>query len=151
MEGRLTEIKAKVWINGTFDVLHVGHIKLLEFGSTFGSVRVGLDTDQRISEKKGKYRPINTLQDRIDFMLGIRYVDSVVSFSDDDSLTNCIKEYDPDYFIIGSDYKGKKIIGGEFAKEIIFFDRLDHSTTDTIKKIIETNEKESSSRRRIWY
>ncbi len=74
MEGRLTEIKPKVWINGTFDVLHVGHVKLLEYGSKFGSIRVGLDTDERISEKKGKHRPINNLQDRIDFMLGIRYV-----------------------------------------------------------------------------
>ena len=151
MEGRLTEIKPKVWINGTFDVLHVGHVKLLEYGSKFGSIRVGLDTDERISEKKGKHRPINNLQDRIDFMLGIRYVDSVVSFSDDDSLTNCIEDYKPDYFIIGSDYKEKKIIGKEFAKEIVFFDRLDYSSTDTINKIIEINEKESSSRRRVWY
>jgi cytidyltransferase-like protein len=151
MEGRLTEIKPKVWINGTFDVLHVGHIKLLEYGSKFGSIRVGLDTDERISEKKGKHRPINKLQDRIDFMLGIRYVDSVVSFSDDDSLISCIREYAPDYFIIGSDYKDKKIIGREFAKEIVFFDRLDYSSTDTINKIIEINEKESSSRRRVWY
>lgn len=151
MEGRLTEIKPKVWINGTFDVLHIGHIKLLEYGSSFGSVRVGLDTDERIREKKGKHRPINKLQDRIDFMLGIRYVDSVVSFSDDNSLISCIKEYAPDYFIIGSDYMDKKIIGREFAKEVIFFDRLDYSSTDTIKKIIEINEKESSSRRRVWY
>jgi cytidyltransferase-like protein len=151
MEGRLTEIKTKVWINGTFDVLHVGHIKLLEYGSKFGSVRVGLDTDERIGEKKGKHRPINSLQDRIDFMLGIRYVDSVVSFGDDDTLINHIKDYEPDYFIIGSDYKDKKIIGREFAKEIIFFDRLDYSTTDTINKIKEINEKESSSSRRVWY
>lgn len=151
MEGRLTEIKPKVWINGTFDVLHIGHIKLLEYGSSFGSVRVGLDTDERIREKKGKHRPINKLQDRIDFMLGIRYVDSVVSFGNDDTLANHIKEYEPDYFIIGSDYKDKPIIGSEFAKEVIFFDRLDYSSTDTIKKIIEINEKESSSRRRVWY
>lgn len=151
MEGRLTEIKPKVWINGTFDVLHIGHIKLLEYGSKFGSVRVGLDTDERISSKKGKYRPINKLQDRIDFMLGIRYVDSVVSFGNDDTLANYIKEYEPDYFIIGSDYKYKKIIGGEFAKEILFFDRLDYSSTNTIQKIIEVNEKESSSHRGIRY
>lgn len=142
-------IKPKVWINGTFDILHVGHIKLLEFGSTFGSVRVGLDTDERIREKKGKHRPINKIGDRIDFILSIRYVDSVVSFSDDHSLINCIKEYSPDYFIIGSDYRDKKIIGGEFVKKIIFFERLDYSSTDIINKIIDINEKESSSYRGI--
>lgn len=141
----------KVWVNGSFDVLHVGHIRLLKYASEFGLVRVGLDTDKRIKEKKGESRPINTLYDRMEFMSGIRYVNDVVSFDSDETLINSIKEYDPDYFIIGSDYKGKKIIGEEFAKEIIFFDRLKYSSTDIIKKITEINEKESSSRRRVWY
>jgi cytidyltransferase-like protein len=43
----------KVWINGTFDILHIGHIRLLNFAKSFGSIRVGLDTDVRVSEKKG--------------------------------------------------------------------------------------------------
>jgi D-beta-D-heptose 7-phosphate kinase/D-beta-D-heptose 1-phosphate adenosyltransferase len=141
----------KVWVNGSFDVLHVGHIRLLKYASEFGLVRVGLDTDKRIKEKKGESRPINTLYDRMEFMRGIRYVNDVVSFDSDEALINSIKEYEPDYFIIGSDYKGKKIIGDEFAKEIIFFDRLKYSSTDIIKKITEINEKESSSRRRVWY
>lgn len=141
----------KVWVNGTFDVLHIGHIKLLKYASQFGSVRVGIDTDDRIRQKKGETRPINNLQDRMDFMRSIIYVSDVVSFGTDEELNNSIKEYEPDYFIIGSDYKDKKIIGGEFAKEIIFFDRLSYSTTDTINKIKEIYEKESSSRGRVWY
>ena len=35
----------KVWVNGTFDILHVGHLRLLEFAKTFGEVRVCIDTD----------------------------------------------------------------------------------------------------------
>ena len=42
----------KVWVNGTFDILHIGHIRLLNFAKSFGIVRVGLDTDDRVSEKK---------------------------------------------------------------------------------------------------
>jgi cytidyltransferase-like protein len=42
----------KIWVNGTFDVLHIGHIKLLEYASTLGSVRVGIDSDNRVREKK---------------------------------------------------------------------------------------------------
>ena len=47
----------KIWVNGSFDILHVGHIRLLEYASLFGSIRVGIDTDERIKEKKGKDRP----------------------------------------------------------------------------------------------
>ena len=42
----------KIWVNGTFDVLHIGHIKLLEYASSLGVVRVGLDTDERVKLKK---------------------------------------------------------------------------------------------------
>ncbi|NDE81741.1 MAG: D-glycero-beta-D-manno-heptose 1-phosphate adenylyltransferase, partial [Actinobacteria bacterium] len=44
----------KVWVNGAFDVLHIGHIKLLEYAKSLGSVRVGLDTDTRIKMLKGE-------------------------------------------------------------------------------------------------
>jgi cytidyltransferase-like protein len=58
----------KVWVNGSFDILHVGHIRQLEYAASLGSVRVGIDTDERIKEKKGKDRPYNTLKDRIEFL-----------------------------------------------------------------------------------
>ena len=54
----------KVWVNGTFDVLHVGHVKLLEFASQFGILRVGIDTDKRVKELKGDDRPFNNQEDR---------------------------------------------------------------------------------------
>lgn len=125
----------KVWVNGTFDVIHVGHIRLLEFASRFGIVRVGLDTDKRIKEKKGENRPINILNERIELMNAIKYVTDVVSFNTDEELKNEIKKYDPDIFVIGSDYKNKNIIGAEYAKEIIYFNRItEYSTTNLIDK-----------------
>jgi D-beta-D-heptose 7-phosphate kinase/D-beta-D-heptose 1-phosphate adenosyltransferase len=124
----------KVWVNGTFDVLHIGHIKLLEFASQFGEVRVGIDTDERVKQLKGEFRPINTIKDRIDFMNSIKYVNSSVSFSTDEELCDRIKEWNADVIIIGNDYKEKKVIGSNLVKEIIFFDKIDgHSST----KIIE--------------
>jgi D-beta-D-heptose 7-phosphate kinase/D-beta-D-heptose 1-phosphate adenosyltransferase len=132
MEGRFSEIR--VWVNGTFDVLHIGHIKLLEFASQFGEVRVGIDTDERVKQLKGEFRPINTIKDRIDFMNSIKYVNSSVSFSTDEELCDRIKEWNADVIIIGNDYKEKKVIGSNLVKEIIFFDKIDgHSST----KIIE--------------
>lgn len=133
MEGRFSEVR--VWVNGTFDVLHIGHIKLLEFASQFGEVRVGIDTDERVKQLKGELRPINCIKDRIDFMNSIKYINSSVSFSTDEELCDRIKEWGTDIIIIGNDYKDKKVIGSHLVKEVIFFDKIDgYSST----KIIES-------------
>lgn len=125
----------KVWVNGTFDVIHVGHIRLLKYASEFGRVRVGLDIDKRIRDKKGDSRPINNLNDRIELINSIKYVTDTVSFASDDELIEQIRLYEPDIFVIGSDYKDKKIIGVEYVKEILYFNRIhEYSTTDLINK-----------------
>ena len=125
----------KVWINGSFDILHIGHIRLINYGKSFGSIRVGLDTDNRIREKKGQSRPLNKLSDRMEFMSSINGIDSVVSFDTDSELSELIKEYNPDYLVIGDDYMGKPIIGSEYAKEIVYFNKINgYSTTDLIYK-----------------
>jgi D-beta-D-heptose 7-phosphate kinase/D-beta-D-heptose 1-phosphate adenosyltransferase len=123
-----------VWVNGTFDVLHVGHIRLLKLASTFGKVRVGIDSDDRIKKLKGPERPFNTMNVRKEMLESLVYVDSVVIFNDDYSLVNEIKNWNSKTMVIGSDYKNKKIIGGDLFENIIYFDRLsDYSTT----KILE--------------
>lgn len=133
MERRFTEVK--VWVNGTFDVLHIGHIKLLEFASQFGEVRVGIDTDERVKQFKGELRPINSIKDRIYFMNSIKYVNSSVSFSTDEELCDRIKEWNANIIIVGNDYKDKKVIGSHLVEEVIFFDKIDgYSST----KIIES-------------
>ena len=122
----------KIWVNGTFDVLHIGHIKLLEYASTFGVGRVGLDTDERVKLKKGSNRPVNTLQDRIDFMKSIKYVDSVVSFSSNEELENRIEEWDADIMVIGDDYKYHEIIGSHLVDRVSFFDKIKNKSTTKI-------------------
>ena len=124
----------KVWVNGTFDVMHVGHIKLLEQASKLGTVRVGLDTDERIKSKKGPTRPVNTLEDRIEFMKSIRYVDSVVSFGSNKELEDRIKEWDADIMVIGDDYKYHEIIGADLVDRVFFFEKIDGKSTSNILK-----------------
>jgi rfaE bifunctional protein nucleotidyltransferase chain/domain len=122
----------KVWVNGTFDVIHIGHIKLLEFANSFGSVTVGLDTDDRVRAKKGESRPFNTLVDRMDFISSIRFVDNVVFFNSDDELINHIKNYEPDIMVIGGEYRYKEIIGLEFVPKIEFFEKIPNYSTTKI-------------------
>ena len=122
----------KVWVNGSFDILHIGHIRLLEHARSFGDVRVGLDTDERIQEKKGEYRPINNLQDRMDFISSIRFVNDVVSFGSDDELISRIREYEPDIMVIGDDYNYHSIIGVEYIPRVEFFQKIKNKSTTTI-------------------
>ena len=116
-----------VWLNGTFDVLHAGHIELFrqarKLAGPSGRVIVGTDSDERIRELKGPTRPINNLIDRVDFLRAIKYIDGVVTFSSADELEARIKQFSPDILLIGDDYIDKPIIGSQFAKKIVFFPR----------------------------
>jgi len=116
-----------IWTNGTFDVLHMGHIKLFrearKLAGPTGIVVVGTDSDEHIRTLKGPTRPINDLFDRVDFLRSIKYIDEVVAFSSEDTLIANIKRYSPDIILIGDDYIDKRVVGGEYAKEIIFFPR----------------------------
>ena len=124
------------FINGCFDVLHVGHVELIKFArSKCDYLLVALDTDERVAAFKGPDRPFNSLQDRMTMMRALKGVDEVRSFSTTPQLENLIKLYQPDVMIVGSDWEGKKVIGGEHAKELIYFRRIDgYSTT----KILES-------------
>jgi len=122
----------KVWVNGTFDVVHIGHIKLLEFANSFGTVTVGLDTDERVRSKKGESRPFNTLVDRMDFISSIRFVDNVVCFDTDEELVNQIKKFEPDIMVIGGEYRYKQIIGLEHVPHIEFFEKIGEYSTSKI-------------------
>lgn len=129
----------KVWVNGSFDILHIGHIRLLEYASTLGSVKVGIDTDKRIKKIKGENRPFNSLSDRAEFLRSIKYIDSVDIFDTTEQLIDIIKQYQPDYMVIGSDYKDKPIIGSEYIKEIVYFNRIKNKSTTEILNYGKTN------------
>lgn len=132
----------KIWVNGTFDVLHRGHIELLRYCSGWGEVRVGIDHDSRIKELKGESRPINRFEDRKYLLESIKYVNSVVGFGSDEELEERIKEWGSKTMVIGSDYKDKKIIGSHLFEKVIYFDRIENYSST---KIIE-HEKNISNR-----
>lgn len=124
----------KVWINGCFDILHYGHIKLIKYANSIGDyLVVGIDTDRRVKELKGSDRPYHTEAQRRYNLLSIRGVDKVVFFDTDEELQWNIRNETPDIMVIGSDYKNKKIIGSEFIPKIVYFNRINEfSTTDII-------------------
>ncbi len=129
----------KVFVNGTFDVLHRGHLALLNYARSIGDeVAVAIDTDSRVREMKGESRPVNSCLDRQVMLLALKSVDKVFSFSSDKELENLIKTYEPDTMIVGSDWKDKTVIGSMYAAELKFFDRLEnYATSKTIQSIID--------------
>ena len=111
-----------IWVNGCFDVLHMGHIELLRYAKLLGhTLIVGTDSDQRIKSNKGFSRPINNLALRVSFLEAIRYVDTVVTFDTDEQLNDLIRFYNADTMVVGEEYKGRRIVGGECVKNIIFY------------------------------
>ena len=124
-----------VWINGCFDVLHYGHFKLIQYASSFGGkLVIGIDSDERVKQLKGEDRPFHTQQQREYNLRQIRGVGDVVIFHTEDELRNTLEKLKPTIFVIGSDYIDKPIVGGEFAEEIKFFDRIDKLSTSNIMK-----------------
>jgi len=129
----------KVFVNGTFDLLHRGHIELLNYAQKKGGyVCVGIDTDDRVREKKGSGRPIHNQEERKFFLENLKAVDEVRFFSNDKELEGLVKSFKPDIMIVGSDWRGKSVIGSYWAVELIFFDRIgEYATTKTIQDIID--------------
>lgn len=128
-----------VFVNGTFDILHRGHIELLNYAKSLGeNLLVGIDSDERVKEKKGKSRPIHTQSERKFFLENLKAVDAVDIFSSDYELEMMIKSFKPDIMVVGSDWKDKSVIGSYYAAKLIFFERIgEYSTTKTIQDIID--------------
>ena len=129
----------RVFVNGTFDILHRGHLELLRYAKSLGYVIVGIDTDECIKEKKGPTRPIHNQEERKFLLENLKTVDEVIFFSSEPEFEALIKSLQPDIIVVGSDWKEKSTIKSYYDGELIFFDRMEeYSTTKTIERIYES-------------
>jgi len=128
--------KKIVFTNGCFDILHIGHIKYLEKAKSFGDILIlGLNSDDSVRRIKGEMRPINNQTDRAYILASLGMVDYVVTF-DQDTPINLIKLIEPDILVKGNDYKSKKVVGKDIAKELKLVQFIEgKSTTNTIERI----------------
>ena len=113
----------KVFVNGTFDILHRGHLELLTFARDQGDwLTVAIDSDRRVKQLKGYDRPVNDVSERANLLRHLRAVDQVVVFDTDEELITLISQCN--VMVKGSDYQDKHIVGADVCKEIIFFERF---------------------------
>ena len=123
------------FINGCFDVLHIGHIEMFkECKKMVDVLVVAIDSDSRIKNNKGAKRPYNSMEDRKNMLMNLKTIDVVFSFDSDEELTNLIKCLNPNIMMVGEEYKNKTVIGSQYAKQLKFFRRLDgYSTTKILQ------------------
>ena len=134
--------KKVVFTNGCFDILHAGHIDLLQKAKELGDILVvGLNSDESIKRIKGDKRPINKLDYRIKMLSSIQCVDYIIVF-DEETPLDLIEAIKPDVLVKGGDYQIDDIVGAEIVRSnggqvltIPFVYNI--STTDIINKIIK--------------
>ena len=130
-----------VWTNGTFDILHPGHIQLFKVARSLGDkVIVATDTDEKIKKDKGFDRPVNDLCYRVAMLESIKYIDVVLTFGNRQELEGLIQLYNPDILLLGDDWQGGDVVGIEHAKGVRFLPRVGgYATSNIVKRINESS------------
>jgi D-beta-D-heptose 7-phosphate kinase/D-beta-D-heptose 1-phosphate adenosyltransferase len=136
---RVTEKELKnktVFANGVFDILHAGHIKLLEQARRLGDrLIVGINSDTSVKKLKGDNRPINDEKTRAHTLKQFSCVDDVIVF-DEDTPYDLIKKLKPDIIVKGGDYTVDQVVGKELVDEVVIIPLEEgYSTTKIIGNI----------------
>lgn len=137
--------KKVVFTNGCFDILHVGHIRLLQASRGLGDLLVvGVNSDGSVKRLKGPSRPVVNEAERAEVIAALEAVDYVVIFSEDTPV-ELIGELKPDIHVKGGDYDINSIPEASVIKSyggVLYSFKLveGHSTTEIIRKIEESTE-----------
>jgi D-beta-D-heptose 7-phosphate kinase/D-beta-D-heptose 1-phosphate adenosyltransferase len=109
--------KRTVFTNGCFDILHTGHIALLQKAKEYGDVLiVGLNSDDSVRRLKGETRPLNSGTDRAAVLAALECVDAVVEFEEDTPF-ELIKSILPDVLVKGADYSPENAVGADIVRQ----------------------------------
>lgn len=141
----LKEMEKIVFTNGCFDIIHPGHIELLQKAKDLGTyLIVGINSDNSVRNIKGSKRPIFQAEDRKKILESFRWVDEVFIY-DDLTPLNLIKKIKPDVLVKGGDWKESEIIGADFVKKMggeVYTIPLSegYSTTGIIEKVKRTGD-----------
>lgn len=135
------ENRTLVFTNGSFDILHAGHVTYLDFARKQGdALLVGLNSDASVKRYKGDKRPVNSQDDRALVLASLECVDYVVIF-DEDEPKELIAAVIPDILVKGADWahyvSGRDIVEANGGKVVLADMVNGKSTTGTIQKIVE--------------
>jgi rfaE bifunctional protein nucleotidyltransferase chain/domain len=122
----------KIWTNGCFDILHVGHIEMMKFARSLGdSLFVGIDSDSRVKELKGNGRPVNNENDRKKLLESIRFIDKVFIFNTKEEMEQILIDQKIDLIVVGDEYKNGLVTGSHICN-VKFFEKIPGISTSKI-------------------
>ena len=132
-----------VFTNGCFDLIHPGHVRLLETARAQGDVLVvAINSDESVRRLKGPKRPILPQTDRAEILAAMAAVDAVTAFSED---TPCalLEQLLPDVLVKGADWAhwiaGREIVEGSGGEVVAIPIEEHYSTTDVVQTILDRN------------
>lgn len=122
------------FIASCFDLLHPGHILMLEDAhSKVDVLIVGLQTDPTI-DRSCKNKPIQTYKERYIMLDSIIYVDEIIQYATENDLLHILKYLNPNLRILGSDWKGKPYTGHELLIDVYFHERSHGWSTSELRR-----------------
>ena len=141
------EGKTVVFTNGCYDLLHPGHIRLLEQCRTMGDVLIlALNTDASVARYKGPHRPLLDQDTRAKAALALDAVDAV-TFFDEDTPRELIADVLPDILVKGADWShfvaGREEVEAAGGKVVLIPLEPGHSTTNIEKEILNRQQSEA--------
>ncbi len=145
--GLKKENKQIVTINGSFDLIHAGHIRSLKFAREQGDVLfLGLNSDKSVRAYKSPHRPILPQNQRAEILDALRYVDYIVIMDDPDISVPLLRAVCPAVHVDSIEYKNNTAmidVINELGVKLVLLPKFeDISTTNIIKKIVDTYNKE---------
>jgi D-glycero-beta-D-manno-heptose 1-phosphate adenylyltransferase len=134
----------KVFSNGCFDIIHLGHIEYLSKAADLGDVLiVGLNNDESVRKIKGNNRPISDIHSRSKVLASLSFVSAVVIF-EEETPYNLIKFIKPDILVKGKDYTTENIVGADIVIEnggqVVTIDLVEGYSTTLIENKLSGNK-----------
>ena len=129
-----------VFTNGVFDLLHPGHLALLEECARLGDVViVAINDDASVARLKGPARPVYPAAERAEILLALRWVDAVTVFAEDTPLAT-IERVQPDVLVKGAEYGQGAIVGEELVtarggRVVRYPMAKGHSTSEIVRRM----------------
>lgn len=133
---------AVVFTNGVFDLLHPGHVSILDAARREGAALiVGINSDASVQRLKGPARPVHTSAERAIVLSALEAVDAVVVF-DEDTPLEVVTAIEPDVIVKGGDYSPDTIVGADVVTarggRVVVIPLVEgQSTTSTIERMRE--------------
>ena len=140
--------KKLVWTNGCFDILHIGHVRILNEAKSYGDMLVvGMNSDKSVKRSKGNNRPIINETERAEMLASLQCVDYVLIYDEDEPL-RYLEILKPDVKVKGGSYIEERVVKEDaivkcYGGRCVYLPmNEDYSTTNLINRILEVYGKE---------